>query len=56
MSFLKDKNILVTGGAGFLGSYLCERLLGLGLKVICLDNLITGNLKNIEPFLKNSRF
>jgi len=42
------KRALVTGGAGFLGSHLCERLLGEGLDVICMDNLITGNLKNIE--------
>ncbi|HAH19989.1 MAG: NAD-dependent dehydratase [Omnitrophica WOR_2 bacterium GWF2_43_52] len=50
------KTALVTGGAGFLGSYLCERLLGLGFKVICLDNLITGNIKNIETFRKDPRF
>ena len=39
---------VVTGGAGFLGSHLCERLLGEGHRVICLDNLDTGNLENIE--------
>jgi dTDP-glucose 4,6-dehydratase len=39
---------LVTGGAGFLGSHLCERLLGMGHRVICLDNLDTGSLQNIE--------
>jgi dTDP-glucose 4,6-dehydratase len=39
---------VVTGGAGFLGSHLCERLLGAGHRVICLDNLDTGNLENIE--------
>ncbi|MEM8963457.1 MAG: UDP-glucuronic acid decarboxylase family protein [Acidobacteriota bacterium] len=39
---------VVTGGAGFLGSHLCERLLGLGHRVICVDNFITGNRKNIE--------
>lgn len=47
---------MITGGAGFLGSHLCERLLQAGAKVICLDNLITGNLKNIEPLLKEKRF
>ncbi|MCM8778391.1 MAG: SDR family oxidoreductase [Candidatus Omnitrophica bacterium] len=47
---------LLTGGAGFIGSHLCERLLAEGKRVICLDNLSTGNLKNIEPFLKNPRF
>jgi len=41
------KKILVTGGAGFLGSHLCERLLALGNKVICLDNLYTGSKENI---------
>src|SRR5512135_591457 len=39
---------VVTGGAGFLGSHLCERLLGDGIDVVCIDNLLTGNLANIE--------
>jgi UDP-glucuronate decarboxylase len=42
------KRILVTGGAGFLGSHLCERLLGEGHEVLCLDNLFTGTKRNIE--------
>ena len=42
------KAILITGGAGFLGSYLCERSLYSGLKVFFLDNLITGSKRNIE--------
>ena len=41
------KKILVTGGAGFVGSHLCERLLKEGNEVICLDNYFTGNKKNI---------
>ena len=42
------KRILVTGGAGFLGSHLCERLINEGNDVICLDNLFTGNKDNIR--------
>jgi dTDP-glucose 4,6-dehydratase len=44
---------LVTGGAGFIGSHLCERLLAEGYKVVCMDNLITGRLANVAPFLAN---
>ncbi len=51
-----SKTVLITGGAGFIGSHLCERLLADGYKVICLDNLITGSLSNIRPFLKNKMF
>jgi dTDP-glucose 4,6-dehydratase len=52
-----DKKIaLVTGGAGFIGSHLCERLLKEGFRVICMDNLITGNLENIKPLLKDRNF
>jgi dTDP-glucose 4,6-dehydratase len=42
---------LVTGGAGFIGSHLCERLLSEGYKVVCMDNLSTGVLENVAPFL-----
>jgi dTDP-glucose 4,6-dehydratase len=52
----KRKVAVITGGAGFIGSYLCEGLLGDGLKVICLDNLITGSLDNIKGFLKDRDF
>ncbi len=47
---------LITGGCGFIGSHLCERLVGEGRKVICMDSLITGSRKNIEPLESNSRF
>jgi UDP-N-acetylglucosamine 4-epimerase len=53
---LVKQNILVTGGAGFIGSNLCEVLLGLGAKVTCLDNFATGHRKNIEPFFENPNF
>ena len=48
--------ILVTGGAGFLGSHLCERLLGLGHSVICLDSLLTGSLENIQGLMPRAGF
>src|SRR5450755_1135131 len=51
-----QQRILVTGGSGFLGSHLCERLLSLGTEVICLDNFFTGARRNIEPLLDNKRF
>jgi dTDP-glucose 4,6-dehydratase len=47
---------LITGGAGFVGSHLCERFLAEGGEVICLDNLLTGNRRNIEHLLANPRF
>lgn len=50
------KRIIVTGGAGFLGSHLCEKLLNEGNYVICVDNLYTGNEKNIAPFKSNKNF
>jgi len=48
--------ILVTGGAGFLGSHLCKRLIAEGNKVLCVDNLHTGRMENIEPLLNCSDF
>ena len=53
---LENKNVLVTGGAGFIGSNLCETLLKLNAKVTCLDNFATGHKHNIEPFLNNDNF
>jgi UDP-glucuronate decarboxylase len=50
------KKILVTGGAGFLGSHLCEALLADGNEVLCVDNYFTGNKTNILPLLDNPRF
>ncbi len=48
---LAGKKVLVTGGAGFIGSNLCEALLDLGAQVVCLDNFATGHRHNIEAFL-----
>ena len=50
------RRILVTGGSGFLGSHLCERLLGDGHEVVCLDNFFTGTRANVEHLLDNHRF
>lgn len=50
------KRIMVTGGAGFLGSHLCERLLKEGHEVLCVDNFYTGRRTNIAPLLSNSLF
>ena len=52
----RGSNFLVTGGAGFIGSNLCEALLNKGANVTCLDNLSTGHIENIKPFLENSNF
>ncbi|MDG1527688.1 MAG: SDR family oxidoreductase [Polaribacter sp.] len=53
---LKEKKILVTGGAGFIGSNLCEKLLELNAFVFCLDNFSTGKRENIESFMSNPNF
>ena len=52
----KRMRILVTGGAGFLGSHLCDSLVSQGHSVICVDNLLTGNLSNIGHLMPNSDF
>ena len=56
LSFEKDSVFLVGGGAGFIGSNLCEAILEMGYTVRCLDDLSTGKYENIEPFTKNERF
>jgi len=50
------RRVLVTGGAGFLGSHLCDRLLAEGCEVLCFDNLLTGRMENVTPLLGNARF
>ena len=52
----KNKKILVPGGAGFIGSHLCEKLLNFGNKVYCVDNLLTGKKRNISHLIKNYNF
>ena len=56
MKYHFEKRILVTGGAGFLGSHLCERLVEYGHAVLCLDNFFTGNKKNIYHLLEKPNF
>lgn len=53
---MNNKNIIVTGGAGFIGTHLCEKLLELDNRVICIDNLFTGSIYNIEKFKKFKNF
>lgn len=56
LQFDKDSVFLVTGGAGFIGSNLCEALLNMGYTVRCMDNLSTGKRANVEMFLDNPRY
>jgi UDP-glucuronate decarboxylase len=55
-NFYKGKRVLVTGGAGFLGSFLCERLLAEGAEVLCVDNYFTGRRANIAHLLANPMY
>lgn len=52
----KAKTVLVAGGAGFIGSHLCDELLARGHRVVCLDNFLTGTPANIEPLANHPRF
>ena len=56
LKFDEDSLFLVTGGAGFIGSNICEALLDMGHKVRCLDNLSTGHIENIQPLMENKNF
>ena len=48
--------VLITGGAGFLGSHLCDRLIGMGHEVVCVDNLLTGSMDNLAHLMGHERF
>ena len=50
------KRVLITGGAGFLGSHLCDRFIKEGYKVVAMDDLITGDLRKIEHLVKHENF
>lgn len=53
---LDDGQVLVTGGAGFIGSHLCDRLVELGQEVLCVDNFFTGRRRNVSHLIGNARF
>ena len=53
---MRIKRVLVSGGAGFIGSHLCARLLNEGYYVICLDNFFTGSRENIKKLIGNENF
>lgn len=56
LKFPENSTFLITGGAGFIGSNICEALIDMGYNVRCLDNLSTGHIENIEPLMNNPRF
>ena len=56
MKSMAEKRVLITGAAGFLGSHLCDRFLKEGFEVIGMDNLITGDIQNIEHAFKIKEF
>lgn len=53
---MQNKTAVITGGAGFLGSHLCDKLVSNNINVICIDNLLTGNIKNISHLFENDKF
>ena len=53
---MNKKTVLVTGGAGFVGSHLCRALLSRGNRVICMDNFFTGRMQNVQELRENPDF
>ena len=53
---MRKGKVVITGGAGFIGSHLCDKFIGAGFEVVCIDNLITGNISNIKHLQGKSRF
>ncbi|MGC8593930.1 MAG: NAD-dependent epimerase/dehydratase family protein, partial [Nitrososphaeria archaeon] len=56
MSWFSEKKVMISGGAGFIGSHLAEKLLKLGAQVVAVDNLSTGTVKNIQHLMSNPNF
>nr|MCH9718276.1 GDP-mannose 4,6-dehydratase [Actinomycetes bacterium] len=56
MTEVTDRRVLVTGGAGFIGSHLCDRLLTEGAEVLCVDNFYSSTRSNIHHLVDNPRF
>ncbi len=56
MKARRDRTVLIAGGAGFIGSHLCEAVLADGARVICLDSLLTGRMENLDPMRRDPRF
>src|SRR4051812_43681812 len=55
-NYSPTRRVLVTGGAGFLGSHVCDRLISLGHEVLCVDNFFTGTKRNVEHLIGHPRF
>ena len=52
----REHTVVITGGAGFIGSHLCDRMIQRGHRVVCVDNFYTGDLANIRPLMNHPSF